>query len=167
MSNLDRIQKLIALSGSANEHEARSAAFLACKLIREGDYRVKRATIAPLPLLWSAARCPFSPEDVPTAPLRPILAPSREAVVWRGEFVAPVTELLALARENCYAAAALHFLRVPYWRREEDGGWILGDLRYDGPGLDFSDLRIPAAPGPCPSAVPGWIPPRHELLDLR
>lgn len=40
MSNIERIEKLIALSGSANEHEARSAAFLACKLIREGGYRV-------------------------------------------------------------------------------------------------------------------------------
>ena len=38
--NIERIEKLIALSGSANEHEARSAAFLACKLIREGGYRV-------------------------------------------------------------------------------------------------------------------------------
>lgn len=40
MSNVDRIEKLIALSGSANEHEARSAAFLACKMIREGGFRV-------------------------------------------------------------------------------------------------------------------------------
>ncbi len=36
----DRIEKLIALSGSANEHEARSAAYLACKMIREGGLRV-------------------------------------------------------------------------------------------------------------------------------
>jgi Protein of unknown function (DUF2786) len=43
MSELDRITKLIALSGSGNEHEARSAAFLACKLIREGGYRVVAA----------------------------------------------------------------------------------------------------------------------------
>lgn len=35
--------KLIALAGSANEHEARSAAHLACKLIREGDFRVVEA----------------------------------------------------------------------------------------------------------------------------
>ena len=41
---IDKIEKLIALSGSANEHEARSAAFLACKLIREGGYRVVEAT---------------------------------------------------------------------------------------------------------------------------
>lgn len=38
--SIDRIEKLIALSGSTNEHEARSAAYLACKLIREGGYRV-------------------------------------------------------------------------------------------------------------------------------
>jgi hypothetical protein len=41
--SIERIRKLIALSGSANEHEARSAAYLACKLIREGDYRVVSA----------------------------------------------------------------------------------------------------------------------------
>jgi hypothetical protein len=39
-STTDRIEKLIALSASSNEHEARSAAFLACKLIREGGFRV-------------------------------------------------------------------------------------------------------------------------------
>ena len=40
VSNIGRIEKLIALTASANEHEARSAAFLACRLIREGGYRV-------------------------------------------------------------------------------------------------------------------------------
>lgn len=41
--NIERIEKLIALSGSDNEHEARSAALLACKLIREGGYRIVSA----------------------------------------------------------------------------------------------------------------------------
>lgn len=68
MSHLDRIRKLIALSGSANEHEARSAAFLACKLIREGDYRVVEA--APPERAW---RDPFDgwhrpPERRPPPP---------------------------------------------------------------------------------------------------
>lgn len=44
MSNIDRIMKLIALAGSANENEARSAAHLACKLIREGEYRIVDAS---------------------------------------------------------------------------------------------------------------------------
>lgn len=44
---MDRIEKLIALSGSENEHEARSAAYLACKLIREGGYRLVAAAPDP------------------------------------------------------------------------------------------------------------------------
>lgn len=54
MSSADRIEKLIALSGSANEHEARSAAYLACKLIREGGFRV----VASAPDPWAAYRRP-------------------------------------------------------------------------------------------------------------
>jgi hypothetical protein len=58
----DRIEKLIALSGSANEHEARSAAYLACKLIREGGFRVvaaapePRAEPSPAAAWWASAR---------------------------------------------------------------------------------------------------------------
>lgn len=47
MSSTDRIEKLIALSGSANEHEARSAAYLACKMIREGGFRVVASAADP------------------------------------------------------------------------------------------------------------------------
>lgn len=32
---VDRVRKLIALAGSPNEHEARSAAAMACRLMRE------------------------------------------------------------------------------------------------------------------------------------
>lgn len=53
MSTTHRIEKLIALSASTNEHEARSAAYLACKLIRDGGFRV----VAPAP----------DPRDLPTA----------------------------------------------------------------------------------------------------
>jgi hypothetical protein len=34
---VDRVRKLIALAGSPNEHESRSAAAMACRLIREHD----------------------------------------------------------------------------------------------------------------------------------
>lgn len=37
---VDRVRKLIALSASPNENEARSAAFMACRLIREHGLRV-------------------------------------------------------------------------------------------------------------------------------
>ena len=79
MSSIDRIEKLIALSGSANEHEARSAAYLACKLIREGGYRVIGAT-PPDPWAdafaasgWASSRSP------PRRPAPPRPAPDTRA----------------------------------------------------------------------------------------
>lgn len=66
-ASTDRIEKLIALSGSANEHEARSAAYLACKMIREGGFRV----VASAPDPWA--------DDFPpsawTSPPRPAAHP--------------------------------------------------------------------------------------------
>lgn len=63
----DRIEKLIALSGSSNEHEARSAAYLACKLIREGGFRV----VASAPDPWADA----FPTSAWTASPRPSAQP--------------------------------------------------------------------------------------------
>jgi len=37
---VDRVRKLIALAGSPNEHESRSAAAMACRLIREHGLHV-------------------------------------------------------------------------------------------------------------------------------
>lgn len=75
-SSIERIQKLIALSGSANEHEARSAAYLACKLLREGDYRIVDASEPADP--WSAFReaaaraaAPVRAERRPARDVRP------------------------------------------------------------------------------------------------
>ncbi|HYO95423.1 MAG TPA: DUF2786 domain-containing protein [Polyangiaceae bacterium] len=77
MSSIDRIQKLIALAGSTDEHEARSAAYLACKMIREGGYRVvEPAPAAPSDFpawAWTASRAPAArrPPRRPAADTRP------------------------------------------------------------------------------------------------
>jgi len=39
-SIVDRVRKLVALAGSPNEHESRSAAAMACRLIREHGLHV-------------------------------------------------------------------------------------------------------------------------------
>ena len=73
MSSTDRIEKLIALTGSANEHEARSAAYLACKMIREGGYRVVVPAADPwaddFPAAWTASPRPRGAP--PARPARP------------------------------------------------------------------------------------------------
>jgi len=43
MSVADKVQKLAALAGSANEHEANAAARQACRLIREGRVSLRDA----------------------------------------------------------------------------------------------------------------------------
>lgn len=50
---LDRVKKLIALTASSNENEARNAAYLACRLIREHGYDV-------VPKVTVAARAVFT-----------------------------------------------------------------------------------------------------------
>jgi len=84
MSAIDRIHKLIALSGSENEHEARSAAFLACKLIREGAYRVVAAPVdawadhhAPA-WTWGASPAPAERPRRPPPDTRPRRSVSSE-----------------------------------------------------------------------------------------
>jgi inner membrane protein len=139
--------------------------FTALTVERKGDYVARRATVATWPALLPPQRCPDA-EERPTAPLGASSAADTPHVHWRGEYVAPFSELAALYRNNCQAAALLRFLRVPYWVLFDDATLILGDLRYDrSPGLDFSDVRIERRPRFCPSAVPSWKPPRHHLLD--
>lgn len=130
-----------------------------------GDYVVRRATVATVPLLLPSDRCPTAADGNPTAPRSIIREPPTPAVMWKDEFRAPEGELVQLDRDNCQAAAFLRFARVPYWTTPAEGHLILGDLRFDrNPGLDFSDVRIEARPVTCPKAIPGWRPPRSDLL---
>jgi hypothetical protein len=68
VGNIDRIQKLIALSGSANEHEARSAAYLACKMIRDGGYRVVESAPDPWEEAFPASAWAPAPRPAPRRP---------------------------------------------------------------------------------------------------
>jgi hypothetical protein len=82
---------------------------------------------------------------------------SGRSVVWRGEFRAPLSELSQLVEDDCRAAAAARFMRVPYWTSGSPR--ILGDLRFDrSAALGFAELRL--TPGlACPRYVPPWRPP--------
>ena len=130
------------------------------------DYIARRATVATWPALFPVRRCPDTAEEG-TAHFSPSTVADTTRVLWRGQYVAPLGRLVQLYRDNCQAAAILRFLRAPYWIDGDDQTIVLGDLRYDrNPGLDFSDVRIELRPSFCPSAVPSWTPPRHDLLDM-
>lgn len=64
-SLLDRVRKLIALSASDREEEARTSAFLACKLIRENGFAVTLPVTA-------APRAAVPPPKYTTRPASPV-----------------------------------------------------------------------------------------------
>ncbi|MDF3069785.1 MAG: Membrane-bound metal-dependent hydrolase [Polyangiaceae bacterium] len=128
---------------------------------QSGVYRVLRATIA---LGGGPAACIAGNDTAPTAPVSRLDRADRGGVRWRTEYSAEISALSKLRREDCRFAALLHFARLPYVSKD---GRHAGDLRYDRqPGLDFSDMELPAKPseGSCPKLVPGWGEPRGELF---
>jgi hypothetical protein len=101
-----------------------------------------------------------------TAPLVPVPKQSTERLKWYGQIGTPIEQLVEVARNNCEAAAAFRFIRMP-WLANVKEGLVLGDLRYDRePELGFAEFAITDHPQ-CPAFEPGWLEPRRDLLGRR
>lgn len=126
-------------------------------------YHVATTLVSAAPSIVAAENCGGRPEA--SAMLVPSTRPSTPALQWDAEWTAPSAELATLARESCYALAALRFIRVPIWRALSDSTALLGDVRYGGgAGNSFTDVRVPRRSAECPRRVPPWRPPRADLL---
>jgi len=124
-------------------------------------YVVRRARVSTAP--WQASCTPLDGSTA-TAPLR-ILALEDRGVLVDREFSAPLEELRELERKDCRVAAFLRYARAPYWTFE-DGGMVVGDLRFDrSRALDFTDIPLSRLNAACPRHVPPWKPPRSDLLE--
>jgi len=126
-----------------------------------GTYRASSATVAPLPALRNAAACRHNGRGLSAAvPAGQVDSP---ALRWGGSWSAPLAELRALTTDNCEAAAALRFIRVPIWRSASNGDVVISDLRYgEGEGSFASVLARAGAR--CPNPVPDWEWPRSDVL---
>jgi hypothetical protein len=127
-------------------------------------YRVSPATVAPFPSLRDATQCGAPAENGRT--VLPSVHTSNRRIAWGGEWRAPVQELIALASTNCEIAAALEFIRVPVWTRRADGTVELSDLRYGEGGGSFASIISSERPSVCPEHVPGWVPPRRDVIGV-
>jgi inner membrane protein len=124
-----------------------------------GRYAVMGATVAPLPALRSAAACGPSMRSVRNG--NRVHRAHSPAIQWGGSWNGPLDDLRALAASNCEVSAGLRFMRVPGWRRLENGDVLLFDLRYGEEGF----ASIVAHPGAsCPGPVPPWEWPRSDVL---
>lgn len=124
--------------------------------LSETEYRAEAFTIAPFPSIFAAAKCPNLLEPVITAPLAADPAINSPGIKSLGAFTAARAELEKLS-QDCRMNAFLRYARIPFWKKF-NGGWVVGDLRYDREeGLGFTELFLPAEPVICPQGVPPWI----------
>lgn len=141
---------------------------------RDGaTYRVSNAMVAVWPRVRTARTCAEAARALESS-----LAPNAEigdrwrvatrettaAIAWRQSWDAPEAELVALARSRCDVRAALEFIRAPAWGRDRTGAIRLSDLRFGFGGNGFADLTFGATLGECPAYVPGWTPPRADVI---
>ena len=130
-------------------------------------YRVTTAWAAALPAVIPAARCAL-PRSALSEPSLAMTAPTRGSTIgvqWRRTWQAPLTELVTLGRDNCWALAVLRFARVPVWTPAGADSVLVEDLRYDrGGGPGFAGFTVPRRPTSCPRDVPPWRPPRADIL---
>jgi hypothetical protein len=129
-------------------------------------YRVTTGTVAPFPRLRDVQRC-RAPRAIADAGMRASARAPTAQTRWGGEWSAPRAELAALAGTNCEIAAALRFIRVPAWTRRADDTIQLYDLRYADRRGGFAELVTASRVDRCPGAVPGWTPPRRDVLGPR
>ena len=129
----------------------------------EGNYFARAMSYAVVPKLFDAKRCTFRAPGQ-TAPMWPVSAPSDRRLTYHGEFKDSVDRLRTIAATHCEGNAMFQFLRVAYWRDDQEGT-ILGDLRYDHEeGLGFAEMRLDAEADRCPESRPAWVPPLWQLL---
>ena len=129
-------------------------------------YIVRKATQTIAPGWLSAQQCPQrTVGSESTAPLSPTKAQSTADIEWAGEFVMPQELAGDLANRYCAVRAILHFARVP-WAMTRGEGWVFGDMRYDRePELGLAEIEVGPTSDECPPFIPGWTPPRADLLE--
>jgi inner membrane protein len=120
------------------------------------EYRATISIEAPFPGIVAAKSCTNFYNSGTTAPLLTSTNAENFASKNIGTFVGK-KEKLEKIWQNCSARAFFRFLRNPFWIQKE-GGWILGDLRYDREtNIGFGEEFFPNTNLDCPKGEPPWI----------
>ena len=131
-----------------------------------GSVVARRTMLALAPALIPADGCLSRSLNIPSsAPLQPVADDDTAELHWYGEIATPLDQLRDRVVNDCEAAAAMRFIRVP-WIAAIAADTVLGDLRYDREkALGFAELTLHDPPQACPRLVPNWRPPRADLLQ--
>lgn len=126
-------------------------------------YRVTDATVAPFESIRSASQC--GRQQRGGASGNPLSTRVSIATIrWGGEWHKPLADLTRLVATSCEIAAAMEFIRVPVWQEIKSDSVQIGDARFGSAGSGFASVTVALHPLQCPRFVPGWTPPRADLL---
>lgn len=126
-------------------------------------YRVTDATVAPFPNIRSANTC-SAQQRGGTGSTTPSNRTSTSTIKWNGSWSRPVSELRDMVASSCEVAAAMEFIRVPVWQQRGKDSVQIGDARFGAAGSGFASVTASMQPTSCPRFVPGWTPPRSDVL---
>ena len=131
----------------------------------DGNLALRRGMLSLAPDLLPVERCTSARLELrTTAPLQPIDASDAEAVNWHGEILTPLADLADLTKKSCDAAAAMQFISCSVARaarRRNDPGRPA--LR-PGKGGRLCRDRSAAGRRELSCRLPGWLPPRSDVL---
>jgi inner membrane protein len=126
--------------------------------------RYRRLVVSTWPSAITAEGCHADPPREVMAPRVPITVPSAIDVRLYDTLEVPLDRLRTLAREDCRVAAFTVFSRAPFVLEAYDGT-LVGDARYDmSRERSWSKMVLDGEAGECPPFVPGWDPPRADVL---
>ena len=136
-------------------------------LVVEADsttYRVTDATVAPFANVRGANAC-SGQQRGGTGSNELSTRTSTTDIRWEGAWQRPLAEFRRIVATSCEAAAAIEFIRVPVWRETPADSVQLGDARFGSVNSGFASVTASMHPASCPRFVPGWTPPRADLLN--
>ncbi|MBX7192974.1 MAG: metal-dependent hydrolase [Sandaracinaceae bacterium] len=129
----------------------------------ETTLRYRRFAVSTWPSAMSGEGCHTDPPRETSAPRTPIAEGSTVDVWLHDTLEVPLDRLRTLAHDDCRVAAYVLFSRAPFVVEGYEAR-LLGDARYDmSRDLSWSKMLLPEE-HECPGWLPGWEPPRRELL---
>jgi inner membrane protein len=137
--------------------------FLSIETAGEGENEtalLRSGRVALFPSLVPLESCPRRQGE--GVPLAPSSRPSDAQVAFDGEHVIALPAFRGRVATDCALAAWMRFTRMPYITASE-----VHDLRYarfQKEGFSTLHLNAGVAEQTCPRNVPGWTPPRADLL---
>ena len=130
----------------------------------QDEYMVHIGVASLAPQYFDPKTCFFRLSAERSAPLQVSTFAESERVHWIGKYVGSFAEMRQLSESHCDFRELLKFARVPFWKAVQ-GGYIVGDLRYDfNTEMGFAKFKTDSNYH-CLGTLPPWDEPVDALTN--